>query len=83
MRSMSAARKPHGAAKPDKTPAPPKAKAGPKVKDKNVPATRGRFNPLPHDEVGPRLLVKLQAEHVMKKVHLKEVWEGSEGWRFA
>ena len=86
---MSAARKPQGAAKPDKTPATSKAKAGPKAESstpakqaEDVPSTRGRFNPLPPDEVGPRLLVKLQAEHVMNKVHLKEAWEGPEGWRF-
>ena len=40
------------------------------------------LNPLPPDAVGGRLLVRLQAEHVMTKQKLKEAWEGPEGWRF-
>ena len=94
---MSAVRKQLGTAKPDKTPSTPgpkdkskspaKAKGPPSTpakqpKAKDVTAIRGRFNPLPPDAVGARLLVLLQAEYVMKKVHLKEAWEGPEGWRF-
>lgn len=40
------------------------------------------LDPLPEDEVGPRLLVRLQAEKVMKKLKLKERWEDQLGWNF-
>jgi len=40
------------------------------------------MNPLPEDEVGPRLLVKLQAEKAIKKLDLKEEWECDDGWHF-
>ena len=40
------------------------------------------LNPLPLEEVGPRLLVRLQAEYVMKKLKLKERWEDPLGWDF-
>ena len=46
------------------------------------PIARRSLNPLPENEVGGRLLVRLQAEKIMKKLHLKERWEHPDGWDF-
>jgi len=43
---------------------------------------KGIYNPLPPEEVGIKLLVKLQAERVREKLGLKEAWEEEDGWRF-
>lgn len=41
-----------------------------------------QINPLPAKKVGPRLLVRLQAEKVIIKAGLKESWEDEGGWDF-
>lgn len=74
---MSAAKKAGKASLPRKT-SPASKKATPESS-----LRRGRrLNPLPEDEVGENLLVKLLAEKAMKKAHLKEKWEGADGWDF-
>lgn len=39
-------------------------------------------NPLPKDEVGPRLLVELQAERLIERLKLKENFEEEGGWEY-
>jgi hypothetical protein len=62
-------------------------KSAPDSQQETAPTTTpgGRYcrNPLPEDAVGDRLLVELQAEKIMEKLHLKEKWEGPNGWDFA
>jgi hypothetical protein len=75
---MSAAKK---SAKVSSVPEPTTAAKVPASKTAK-PREARKLNPLPEDEVGPRLLVRLHAEKVMTKVRLKEKWEDVLGWDF-